>query len=342
MTELFLAIDGGQSGTVAVLATADGTIIGVGHGGPIRHHEEPDAEGYVRRGLSAAVTQAMSRTATGASVVICCLSTTGSAAIVDRVIRELVPAENYFVLQSDTFAALASGTAGEGGIGLIAGTGTVALALGRRGERVLVGGWGWLLGDEGGGFWIAMEALKAAARDVDGTGPATHLTTELSTILGQKDMRGVYNLVTGDRLDRTAIAALAVTVSSVADSGDLVAASILDLAATRLAELVVATIAAAPFLESDEHVVVACGGVLRANGQVMSGLARLLAERAPDFRVIVPTVPPVIGAYYLALKERGFQIDDELRDRITNQVRSLSNLTTKMICNEPKQPTQLP
>ena len=341
MTELILAIDGGQSGTTAVLATPEGMIVGVGHGGPIRHHEESGAEGFVRRALSAAVTQVMSQTANDDSVVMCFLSTTGSASIADRVIRELVPAENYFVLESDTLAALASGTEGAGGIGLIAGTGTVALALGRRGGPVLVGGWGWLLGDEGGGFWIAMEALKAAARDVDGTGPATNLTAELSTVLGQKDMREVYNLVTGDRFDRTAIAALAVTVASVAGSGDLVATSILDLAATRLAELVVATIAAAPFLEADEQIVVACGGVLRANGQVMSGLARLLAERAPDFRLIVPTVPPVIGAYYLALKERGLQIDDELRDRITNQVRTLSNLTTKMTFNEPKQPTQL-
>ena len=326
MTELFLAIDGGQSGTVAVLASADGTIFGVGHGGPIRHHEEADAEGFVRRALRSAVIESMSRTEIDDSVVMCCLSTTGSALSVDRVIRELVPAENYLVLESDTFAALASGTAGAGGIGLIAGTGTVALALGRNRERVLVGGWGWLLGDEGGGFWIALEALKAAARDVDGTGPATSLTAEVSKILGQKDMRGVYNLVTGNRFDRTAIAALAVTVASVADSGDLVATSILDLAATRLAELVVATIAAAPFLELDEHRIVACGGVLQPSGRVLSGLARILAEKVPDFPLIVPTVPPVIGAYYLALKELGLQIDDELQHRVTNQVRSMDNL----------------
>ncbi len=329
MTDLFLAIDGGQSGTAAVLATADGTILGVGRGGPVRHHEDLDAETFVRDGMLAAVTQAMSGAHSRGTVVICCLAMTGSSAIAERVVRELVQAKRYVVLGNDTFAALASGTAGDGGIGLIAGTGTVALALGRSGEHVLLGGWGWLLGDQGGGFWIAMEALKAAARDVDGTAPHTVLTSELPRLLGQHDMRAVYNVVTGQRLDRTAIAAMTTSIVTIAEAGDHVAAGILDNAASQLTKLVVATIAAAPFLEPDERVVVACGGVLHAGGWVVTRLAEHLAERAPGYKVVVPAVPPVIGALYLALKERGIQIDDTLRDRVADQVRSLAALTSK-------------
>jgi N-acetylglucosamine kinase-like BadF-type ATPase len=284
----------------------------------------------VRNGLVAAVTQAMSGAPDRGTVVMCCLAMTGSRSIADRVIRDLVMARRYVVLESDTFAALASGTAGGGGIGLIAGTGTVALAQGRCGDHVLVGGWGWLLGDEGGGFWIAMEALRAAARDVDGTGRHTVITSELPKNLGQSDMRGVYNLVTGQRLDRTRIAALTPSVVTLAEAGDNVAASILGRAASHLTELVVATIAAAPFLEADERVVVPCGGVLNADGWVLTQLARQLADLAPGFTLVVPGVPPVIGAYYLALKESGVNIDDELQDRVTDQVRSLITLTSKV------------
>lgn len=339
VTDLYLAVDGGQSGTVAVLATADGTIVGVGRGGPIRHHQEPGAEGFVRNGLLA-VTEAMRGAGDHSTVVVCCLALTGSASIAGRVIRELVRAGRYVVLESDSSAALASGTAGGGGIGLIAGTGSVALAQGRSGQQVLLGGWGWLLGDEGSGVWIAMEALRAAVRDVDGTGPQTVLTGELPKILGQPDLRGVFNLVTGQQVDRTAIAALCPSIVTIAEGGDSVAAGILHAAASRLADLVVATVAAAPFLEPDERIVVACGGVLRPDGWVLTELARQLAERAPEFTLVVPAVPPVIGAYYLALKELGIHIDHELRDRVTDQARSLATLTSKTHASA-KEPSRL-
>ncbi|MGV8968008.1 MAG: BadF/BadG/BcrA/BcrD ATPase family protein [Cellulomonas sp.] len=339
MTDLILAVDGGQTGTVAVLVTTGGTIRGVGFGGPIRHHEEPDAERFVRDALGRAVTGAMSGAHAGDVITVSCLAMTGSATIADRLIRELVEARKYVTLESDTLAALASGTAGGGGIGLIAGTGTVALAHGRRADDVLLGGWGWLLGDEGGGFWIAMEALKAAARDVDGTAAHTALTPALLSRLGQPDMRGVYNLVTGSRLDRTAIAALTTTVVAIAEAGDPVAAGILDRAADRLADLVVATVAAAPFLELDERLVVPSGGVLRPGGWVVKRLTDQLAERAPEFDVVVPQVPPVIGAYYLALRAVGAPIDHTLRDRVTEQVRSLATLTSKTATVPPTYPT---
>ena len=329
MSELFLAVDGGQSGTVAVVAHADGTILGVGRGGPIRHHEEPDAERFVRQGLSSAISEAMSDAQGHGTVAVCCLAMTGSAGIADRVVRELVTAERYIMLENDIFAALASGTGGGGGVGLISGTGTVALAKTRTGEHIIRGGWGWMLGDEGGGFWIAMEALKAAARDVDGTGAPTVLTSTLPGILGQQDLREVYNIVTGQRLDRTAIAALTTTVVRIAEAGDDVAASILDSAARHLAKLVLATVAAAPFLTPDERVIVACGGVLNPGGWVVSRVTEHLAESAPGFRMIAPAVPPVIGAYYLALAELGNPVGSELMAHVTDQVRSLPALTAK-------------
>lgn len=328
MIELFLAVDGGQSATVAVLADGEGTILGVGRGGPIRHHEEPDAEAFVRRGLSVAVGEAM-RGAEGRTIAVCCLAMTGSGGTADRLVRDIVAADQYLMLENDSFAALASGTGGAGGVGLISGTGSVALAKSRSGEYVIRGGWGWLLGDEGSGFWIAMEALKAAAREVDGTGPSTALTAALPGVLGQQTMREVYNVVTGQRLDRTAIAALTTTVVAIAESGDEVATEILERAATHLTTLVLATTDAAPFLSADEQVVVACGGVLSPDGWVVRQVTEQLAKRAPALRVVSPTVPPVIGAYYLALTERGSPASAELMAYVTDQVRAMPALTSK-------------
>ena len=87
---------------------------------------------------------------------------------------------------------------------------------------------------------------------------------------------------------------------------------------TRLADLVVATAAVAAFLEPDERLIVPSGGVLRPGGWVLTRLIAVLAERSPAFDVVVPLVPPVIGAYYLALVATGVPIDPALRDRASS------------------------
>ena len=75
----------------------------------------------------------------------------------------------------DTDAALAGAFAGRPGIVVIAGTGSGAAGRDAAGRTVRVGGHGFLLGDEGGGYWIGREAVRAALRAADGTGPPTAL-----------------------------------------------------------------------------------------------------------------------------------------------------------------------
>ena len=60
---------------------------------------------------------------------------------------------------SDVELAHAAAFAGEPGILVVAGTGSIALARDRRGRGRRAGGWGQLLGDEGSGFWIGRSAL---------------------------------------------------------------------------------------------------------------------------------------------------------------------------------------
>lgn len=323
MSDLWLAVDGGQTATIAIVAAADGTVRGVGRGGPIRHHTEVGADEDARRAIEASVRDALADVPGGDTIVCCCLALTGSEAVAEATVRELLPKAHTLVLESDALAALATGTLGSGGIrsggiGLIAGTGTVAVAQGRRGGPIRRGGWGWLLGDEGGGFWIGLEGLRAAARHVDGTGPRTILAQRLPASLRQIDIQGVAELLTGQRLDRAQVAALTEVVFSIADDGDAVAGAILHEAARRLSSLVLATIEAAPFLEPDERVVVASGGVLQAH-RIVTDLAQSLAEGAPDYGFVVPDVPPVIGAWYLGLREHGIAIPEATRDRIVAQ-----------------------
>jgi len=322
VNQLFLAIDGGQSATIAVIATSDGTIVGVGRGGPIRNRRESGAEGTAQSAVRSAVDEAL-RGVDGRAVVAACLALTGSEEAAAQAVRELIPAADVFVLENDALAALAAGRYGDGGIGLIAGTGTVAVATGRSGRFTRVGGLGWLLGDEGGAYWIGVQAIRAAVRAVDGTGPATALATALPVRLARPSMHDVADAVTGQALDRVAIGRIAPHVVEAADAGDGVAAAIIDDAVGHLVQLVMSAAAAAPFLEPDELIVVGSGGVLSSGGRVAVALAARLARDIPEFTLLLPDVPPVIGALYLAYRRHRIAIDAPMRRRLRDEVRDL-------------------
>ena len=109
--------------------------------------------------------------------------------------REL-PAGTKVIVRNDAFNALYSGTLGGPGIVQIAGTGAVTLGINENGEVARSGGWGYLFDDEGSGFYLGNEALKAVFRFYDDRGPATSLT-------GEDD--GLFRSCTSSRYHRQSV-----------------------------------------------------------------------------------------------------------------------------------------
>lgn len=70
------------------------------------------------------------------------------------------------------------------GLALVAGTGAVAARITARACTTTAGGDGWLLGDDGGGFWIGREAVRVALRMADGRGGPTALAASVGRALG--------------------------------------------------------------------------------------------------------------------------------------------------------------
>lgn len=317
MSRLVLGIDAGQTSTMAVVVTEDAQIVGVGVAGPIRHHAEHDAETALSAAFNAALHSAIPA---GAQIDVACLSLTGSAGIARAALAQRGDIVRIDVLESDAFAALASGVGAQGGIAVIAGTGSVALARSVAADRhTLKGGWGWLMGDQGGGFAIGLAGLRAAARADDGTGPSTELGDRLCAALGAADLRSVYNELTGRGFDRPAIGRLARVITRASEEGDHVAALIVDEAAEYLAALVSSVVRDAPYLAESERVVVCAGGVLES-GPVLDRLTEHLRRQLPDFR-LAPTVgPPALGAAMLGLARltgrETIGIPDELRRQL--------------------------
>jgi len=122
------------------------------------------------------------------------------------------------------------------GVSVVAGTGVACLGVPDRGVARIIGGHGYLLGDEGGAYWIGREGLRAVLRALDGRGPAT----DLSAVAARR-FEGLDDL--GDRLHSTPrpvndIAQFAPDVLDVADAGDPVAKAVADAATDELVLLI--------------------------------------------------------------------------------------------------------
>lgn len=122
------------------------------------------------------------------------------------------------------------------GIYLYAGTGSVAIHVTKEQQEITVGGWGYLLGDEGAGYWIGRQALRHLLFQIEADEKLDELSTQISKTIGGANWSAVRSFVYGK--DRAEIAALAPLVTSAADSNVDSANEILESAAHHLFEVV--------------------------------------------------------------------------------------------------------
>lgn len=193
-------------------------------------------------------------------------------------------------VRSDLEASFAAGTAATDGYVLIAGTGAVAGRITDNRLAAPTGGEGWLLGDEGGGFWLGREAIRAALSDVDGRGAATVLTARVARQLDVPVDRDAF-LRWAYAGAPTRLGALAPLVTQACRDGDAVAISIADTAAAALVHLVRSL---APPADSP---LVLAGGVLAPDSPVHPVVTAALSDL--DLRWVDSGSP---GAAWLAIR----------------------------------------
>lgn len=164
------------------------------------------------------------------------------------------------VVTHDARALIEAGTAEGAGVALIAGTGSFAYARTPAGQEAWCGGWGNRFGDEGSAHWLAIEALRAAARAVDGRGPQTRLVLGLGQWLGCADPQQWPARVR--ILPPEGVAAAAPLVSRLAAEGDAVAAELIRRCADQLSEMIV-NLASRGFAGAPIEVALAGGLILQ-------------------------------------------------------------------------------
>ena len=312
---LVIAVDGGQTGTSCLIGDTDGNILASGRGGSAALAGHSQLRDLMRAALDGAVGGALAALPhRPRSVAACYLSLTGGIQESLELLPELVHAESVRA-ESDTFAALASGTLAGPGVVLLAGTGAVALSVDEIGKESIHGGWGYLLGDEGSGHWFGLEAVRAAARADDARSEEAAWIREALDRIGARDAREAAARIYGGSVGRAEVASLCPIVLAAARAGESLARAIVAEGAERLFALLTSTCANAGGLERRR--IVLTGGVLHAGSPVRDSLERRIHSDLPAWEIVYPVFPPVVGALFMALRLCGVSITDEIVNNIT-------------------------
>jgi glucosamine kinase len=178
------------------------------------------------------------------------------------------------------------------GVALICGTGSVA--VGRyRGAEVQAGGWGYLLGDEGSGYWVVRAALRALLDRRDRGLPQGELGDRLLAATGTGQVSALHELFYRQPHPRH----WAGYAPLVLGSADPAAARITADAADALAGLAVS---AAGMLDAPAGLPVVLAGGLFGHAGLESAVRVLIGAARPGSDVRTLTRPPVTGAIRLA------------------------------------------
>ena len=313
-----VAVDAGGTSTRAVVLDPAGHCLGyavAGSGNPIAVGPET-AAASVAESVAGALEKAKVPSTRIRSVVLA-MAGAGSPSVAAEVRARLagLGLDAPLVFESDLLATYFSGTHQSDGYAVISGTGAGAIRVEDGRQVAVADGLGWLLGDEGSGFWIGHRVVRAALADLDGRGPATALTPLLLARLGVA--------APSDAGDREPIIAMVRALYDgppvrLADharlvfevDGDATADRILDDAAAALERTLTAV--RSPTVSGP---VVLGGGILGRGGQLVD---RLVAARgAAEVHVVADGV---LGVCVLALRRAGTDVDAATFQRLATSL----------------------
>jgi N-acetylglucosamine kinase-like BadF-type ATPase len=210
-------------------------------------------------------------------------------------LEEVLGALGYpTVAVNDASLLIAAGGFAQG-IGVISGTGAIAVGADASGNFMAAGGWGWVLGDDGGASAIVREATKAALYARDEGRPDDGLLGALVRDYGVADAERLTRKVNDEpTMDNWAPHAPAVFAA--ADAGSALAIAAIDRGAQALADNVRQIIGRGAV----GHDVVIAGSVFVHQARLRDSFTRALREMAPKLRVHLLEKAPVEGAVFLA------------------------------------------
>ncbi len=304
-TSLIVAVDGGGSKTDAVLASLGPAgalqILGRGRSGPsnLRLAGKDRALRHLEQAISMALNEAgFSGAVIDLGVFALAGSGFGDVRSELKLWAERFGSFKRIEIIHDAEPVLHAATSTGQGVALIAGTGSVAMALDPGGRKRVFGGWGHWFGDQGSGYDLGRKALAVASEIQDGMGPDSSLHQVLLEHFNIQNLRDVLQrLAVADDV-RQQIAALAPVVMDTAEQGDSAALQILNQGADHLSRLVLSLVRASGF--EREYPLALAGSLVCRNQHYRELLLERLHSSRPTPGPVTLVSEPVLGCLELA------------------------------------------
>lgn len=198
-------------------------------------------------------------------------------------------------MDSDLFVALKSVEGGVCPCVAICGTGSMVIGEDENGEIKFKGGWGHILGDEGSGYIMSLNALKCCATFCD-TGEESLLLEKAKAYFGVDDFRKVIDIIYSPETTKDVIAQFVLKVREAALAGDFIAESIIVNESHNFARTVICLLN-----EIEKSSVLALyGGIFQHDKLFREIFIEDIKEIFPDLEIQLLDIPPEEGALKIA------------------------------------------
>ncbi len=309
-----IGMDGGGTKTEAILVHLNGTVTGTRTGGST-NIQAVGGEKLKKEVLALADELIQDAKIHVQDVLYMVLGLAGAGRASDQqAIKALfsgTPFADKLTVESDAVIAL-TGAFGLGpGIILIAGTGAICYGMNADRQFARSGGWGYLLGDEGGGYYMGREAIIAALKDLDGRGERTSIRGRLEKMYSLKCIDEIIPMIYQNKIDRMTVAGLAPLVFEEEKEGDSVSAVIIKKASVELVRMAV-SVAEKLNLERENIRIALIGSIFKLQESLIGHLKDELGQRELRVKLTEPENTPAAGAAILALEKSGRKIDKEI------------------------------
>jgi N-acetylglucosamine kinase-like BadF-type ATPase len=301
---MVLGVDGGNTKTIALVATPDGAVAGAGRAGCSDIYNCATPEAGISEVIAACDAALAAAGAEREDVQAAVFSLAGADwpedfELLRRVLGDWLG--RIPVILNDAIGAINCGNPSGVGVAIVCGTGSAVGARGEDGAVFHIGFWP----DSSGATELGRDALEAVYREGLGTGPATALTPAALERCGVgTPLELLHAFTRRGGIGSGGTAPFARMLLDVAAAGDLVATRIVSEHAAILADQ--ARLSAARVTLPRPYPLVLAGSVFR---HPAGELARLVVAALPDAEWVPARLEPAAGAVWAALRELGAPVE---------------------------------
>jgi N-acetylglucosamine kinase-like BadF-type ATPase len=280
MSRYYIGVDAGQTHLEAVLMNEEGKIEARGFGGA--SHIQGESIGKVfEDSLSEAIRNFSKMEIRAVGAGISGIGIPGKREIIKEVMKEKFQNSSIY-LDNDAVTSHWSCTEGKKGASIIAGTGSIFYGV-HEGKSIKLGGFGYLFGDEGGGVWIGLTAIRRALRSYEGYDYPTSLVETINNYFNLEQFSRLVGFIYQHKgVPVARIAGLAKLVFKEALKGDQLSQEIVNQAAKELANNTIHLLKKLTVSRQEEFPVYLLGGIWNAGEAIICPYKDIVHSEFPS------------------------------------------------------------